>query len=387
MFDSHPVVRKAHGLPVLAGALAGLLSCDYVAPVAPNGDGVANVVTGTVVVDGVGSDGVGAVSVLVFGADDPPPPLGTGEPLTFATVSPDVFTGDPTTGVQSASYTLGNLADGDYLFSALMDVDGNFHPSVGTLAGASCGDWSGFHITDLETRAPAVVSVSGGELVENITIVLDTEYTMGRPAHYVPSGQSIVRQLAIDDPEALQTFELRATGIHSSVLEIADPGSECGASIPYYVVDADGDGLPDPHPDYPDEDALMNIWPQVYLVYQGELQEDGTLVNDLEEGEVWAGLGVVHPAYFGLGLAPVNTFLPLEEAAVVWLPGALHILPDGTEETITDPLQIPQGLYGVSLVSITGQTWSVPNELATSAFPPASDDFDPATQSSLLLIE
>ena len=362
------------------------VGCDYVAPVASI-DSVPNVVTGTVVVGAVVSDGLGAVAVLVFAADDPPPPIGTGQPVTFATLPPDAFTGSPTTGMQSAAFAIGNLDDGDYLLSALMDVDGNFHPTVGALAGASCGDWSGFHITDLETRTPAVVSVQDGALVDDITIVVDTEYTLGRPAHYVPSGQVIDRQIAIDDPEELQTFELRAIGIQSSILAVAEPGDACGASIPYYVVDADGDGLPDPHPDYPDEDALMDIWPKVYLVYQGELQADGTLVNDLEEGEAYAGLGVVHPAYFGLGLAPVNTFLALEEATVVWLPGALHILPDGSEETITDPLQIPAGLYGVTLVSITGQTWSVPNELASSQFPAASDDFDPATQSSLLQID
>lgn len=369
---------------LIAMSLAG---CDYRAPLDPQADPVLNVLSGTVVVDQLEAAELAPVFVALYNVDDPPPPLGTGAPITFGAVPADRFTGDAA-GIQAASWSISEVPDGEYLVSALVDRDGDFNPLIDALAGATCGDWAGGHLSDILSQEPASVAVSGGEHLDDITLAVASEYEIERPVVYVPTGTTLSREQAAADPEIPQIFDVFATGIHTELLQIADPGAECGAGVPLSVRDLDGDGLADPHPLFPDEPSLIDIWPQAYLAWLGSPAEDGSLVNDLEEGEAWVGLATVNPYYYTLGVAPVNGVEVLPEAQLVWLPGATHILPDGSEEMILDPLEMPAGVYGLTLVAHTGQTWTVPNSLGTEAFPSTDPDrYDPATQATTVYIE
>ena len=81
----------------------------------------------------------------------------------------------------------------------------------------------------------------------------------------------------------------------------------------------------------------------------------------------------------GLGELTVQTQL-----TVSLLPAALHTLPDGTTETVSAP-NLPRGAWSVTVVSPTGQTWTLPNEIPGFGVTDAS--FDPLSQAGVLMIE
>jgi hypothetical protein len=70
----------------------------------------------------------------------------------------------------------------------------------------------------------------------------------------------------------------------------------------------------------------------------------------------------------------------------VWIPAARHTRPDGTEEIVTNPDDLPAGAWSVTLVNLAGQTWTLPNALA-SAGTSDPDAFVPASQAGALIVE
>jgi hypothetical protein len=56
---------------------------------------------------------------------------------------------------------------------------------------------------------------------------------------------------------------------------------------------------------------------------------------------------------------------------------------DGTEEQVAAP-DLPEGVWGVTVVESTGQTWTIPNNLAGSVS--LSSDFDPASQATAVVV-
>jgi hypothetical protein len=62
----------------------------------------------------------------------------------------------------------------------------------------------------------------------------------------------------------------------------------------------------------------------------------------------------------------------------IWAPAVSHTFPDGTAELVTDPSLIPSGVWSITLISKTGQTWVLPN--ATGALDSTDPAFDPLTQ-------
>lgn len=367
--------------------LALLLSCAWDAPVVPptddNGDPVAvgNVISGEIVASGVADPAT--TLVLLFDAADPGPPEGTGSPLTFTTTPASAFTSGH--GTPSAGFALTDVPDGQYTLSGLMDVDGNFHPLLTALAGATCGDVVGRHLDDLSSTAAGVVTVGGGELVDHITVVLGVTLTTERPAFEVAEfgvgGGVVSREAAATDP--YQQFTLAATGVHSEILELAALPADCGVYFPLYAPDADGDGQFDPHPNESYAAAgLYDLWPRVYLQYLGvpTPTEDGGIefVSDLEPGESWAMESVPHPKYTLFGEVNPGEVVAKTDLDVLWVPAGLHTLADGTEETVVDPAALPAGAWSVTLVSFTGQTWTNPNELA--GFATTDPSFDPLGQ-------
>lgn len=346
-----------------------LLACAYEVPLDPAGTDVANVLQGTVAVSG--ADELGDVMVLLFPADDPPPPTGTGSPVDFATIPEQAFTGTGA-GLQSAPWSITGVPDGDWLLYALMDVDGDFHPLLGSNAGATCGDWMGAHVGDLNVGDPARVSVSGGELLDDLTVVVGSEMTTERPAFTIETDVVVQTQ-------ASQTFTLASTGIHSEILDLTGPfdGTDpCGTAFLFYAPDSDADGAPDPHPDEAYAQAgAYDIWPRLYLQYLGD---------DLAAGESYAAEAVVYPAPLLTGEATLGVPTLLTSLTGVFVPASLHTLPDGSEEVVQAP-DVPAGAWSVTVVSYTGQTWTVPNEVA--AFASTDAGFDPTTQADFLAVQ
>ena len=371
--------------------LLALGGCAYEAPVRDSAV-PANGITGEVVVNATTVDG--PVYVLLYDAADPPPPDGTGRPINFAAISQDAFVGGA--GVQSAPFALTSVPDGTYLVTALLDHDRDFYPLMTATAGSTCGDTLGAYLSDLTTGQIGTVTVEGGELAEGITVALASTLTLERPA-VVLSDNGINRQ-GTDPLFGIASTAIAATGTDSTgdawaVLTIdgpydADAPQACDTFLPLYLPDDDGAGDGNPHPNesYAAQ-GLIEIWPRVYLQYLG----DGSV--QLEAGEsyaaeaVWALPLVDQTSFLTMlytGELAFNTITPVTSLDLYVPAAAKHTLPDGTEAIVTGS-DMPSGSWAVTVVSPTGQTWTLPNELY--AFESADATYNPSQQAGALTVE
>jgi hypothetical protein len=366
---------------ILALSLVG--GCAYHPPLDPPRDDVGNlasnvnVIAGTVVAD---IDVPGNVILFATDASNPMPPYGTGTPVTFSSVPASKFSDDGT-GLKSADFAIGGVPDGDYTITALMDLDDSFHPLYSSRAGASCGDVVGAYIDSLSSRALATIHVEGNEKVDGASILLGSVIPVERPAFQFNGfgttdqgdNDNVVDRTA-DPTVHPEEFRLLSTGVHSQLLETPDPGQPCGPVFLVYAPDADGDGMYDPSPTYGSL-GLYDLWPRIYLQYLG----------DLAPGESWAAEAVPDPAFALLGKVPPGGTTITTDLSVAWLPAAQHFQSDGTVEVVQDPSQIPTGNWSVTVVSNTGQTWTLPNELA--AYGSTDGVFSPGAQAGYLVVQ
>lgn len=420
-------MRSALLLPLL------LAACETDVYEDPDAKTPANVITGTLVVAGL-TEPSDTIVLLFPGNNEPPPgqfggPTQTGRPITFSTIPASEFTQGETDGTMSAPFYLSGLADNTYIVGALVDVDGNFHPLVDFMAGSTCGDWAGAHLADL-TGKLARITVEGGTLTDNITVVVAAQKSWGRPAFKIKGESSpvIKRQLAIDDPDAVQTYTLQSVGIDTFTpfvdednnpipytvdgpLAIGswDGSPVCESTFPMYPLDIDGTPGPDGHPDLPPNPSLLDIFPRVIIQYLGTPQEDGTFVREVPANEItWAGAGPIYPTNVLFGTWPTNKVTPSNELPVIWIPGArkFYICEECvedksrvTQETdcnegdtydpvmkqcqsiVTNPLDIPAGAWSVTVINHEGVTWTVPNSTA------ALDANLTATQGNYIIIQ
>lgn len=353
-----------------------LLACAYEVPLDPEAAEVTNVLSGTVVVNG--ADAVADTMILLYEADNPPPPTGTGRPVSFATVPASAFTTDAG-GVPSAPWSLTEVPNpggdilGEWLVTALMDVDGNFQPLITATAGSTCGDWLGAYFSDIYTGEYASVPASGGEHVDGITVAVGFEMPTQRPAWAFPDGSATIAATAFSQ------FQVQTTAIHAAIGADAEPydlegpfdgTAACQTAFWTYQTDADGDGAADAHPNPNFPSSIKDFWPRVYLRYL----DDPRYVSE----------AIPLPAAFGVGLPPVNTPTPATTLDVLFSGAALRLEDDGTS-TLVEGEDVPRGAWAVTVVQFTGQTWTVPNELAEH--PSTDDAYDPAGQGGVLILE
>lgn len=403
--------------------IGGLLlaSCAYEAPLDDNAVELLGAMSGQVVFGGDGE--LGPAYVLLYDVNNPGPPEGTGEPVTFAAISPDAFSGEDM-GLDAAAFALTRLPAGSYYANGLLDVDGNFNPLYSALAGATCGDWVGSHLTDLVYQQPAPVQVEAGELTDDVVVLIGQQLPLERPVFELV-GAPTFDVSDVRDGVALPLFRLRST-----MLELAEGnppfsselplvlGPTCGPGLPepacgespvcacdpttlqpcgtaHYVqlVDADANGLTDPNPDPTLAAAgILDIWPRVYIESTAPLEEfvlDGVTYRERWVTQAFPLLGeittvatqlLVPPdqAAGFLGL-PVGIPTPGYEVSVTFVPIFLHFhaggalpSPNGPYDVVdlTQPQSptdvLPPGPWQTTVITFTGQTWTVPNEAALS---------------------
>lgn len=411
---------------LILGTSGLLASCAWEPQQHPGHGSPPNVISGEVVANGVTTPST--TIIFVASADNPMPPLGTGRPATFSSVPASEYTGQ-SAGLQSASYAVTGVPDGDYLITGFMDVDGDFHPTVDALSGATCGDIGGAHLADLQTGTLAAVSVSGGELLDDVTIVLGSTFTVERPAFYplawnetagayVPGMPvvSIGRAVA----GAYETFKVASTAVHAAYRNEDDEVTltydlegpyevqgdrwdpylgtpTCEVAFFGWVKDSDENGVPDEHPDYPGT-GLLDIWPRFGLTFLGDpvdTNSDGfpdAFENDLATGESWSSPAAVSPLSVLLtGELPVGVPFLTDLLDVLYVPAAAHTYPASESdclgdwanglctETVLVPSEIPRGAWALTVISETGQTWTVPNTLPLASSTD-TDTFNPLTQ-------
>lgn len=397
--------------PLLAAA------CTYEAPLDPYAEDLLGAMSGDVLFAGAGE--LGPAYVILYDAANPGPPAGIGAPVTFAAVSPDAFSGEDV-GLDAAPFAFTRLAPSAYLVNGLVDVDGNFNPLFPTLAGATCGDWVGAHLGDLVNQQPAPVTVSTGELTDDVVVLIGQQIPIERPVFELVGDGVAFDVSDVRDALALPLFRLRSTMLElaegnppfSSELPLVlgptcepNPDPKCGA-LPVCacasvdpcgtaqfleLVDADGDGLADPNPD-PTLAAggILDIWPHVYLqtaVPLGEFEVDGVPYEErwvtqafplLGEIATVAGQFSIPPAQAAAALGlPVNTPVPSYELSITFVPVFLHFHAGGAIPSANGPydvvdLRVPQSAtdvlpavpWATTVITFTGQTWTVPNEAA-----------------------
>lgn len=346
-------------LPLAALLLPG---CGYTVPRAPDAEASANAVSGEVLLLGPEP---ADVFILVYAADNPPPPNGFGRPVTFSSVPAERFSGAEA-GAHAAPFTVSGLDDGAWLFAALVDVDGDFHPLVGSQGGGSCGDWNGAHVdVDATTGelAPAAVRMSGGELIDDIVIVASNPLVLERPVfalgepgvpHTLGSGTKIPVLSA-----AIETDQLDL----GPVMDPAAPGV-CETAFAKYVWVGPG-GLPD------------DITLSPLFLFQPLEQP---------EGETWVIIGAWDPrASLTSGSVTANSDVPSFDSALdVSLVYAQVARADGTTATGLPVTDAPRGAYSVTAMNVDGQTWTVPNDTADA---PPSGEFDPTGQGVPIVFE
>jgi hypothetical protein len=317
-------------------------------PVDTGAEALQNVISGEVVL-AIGGEAADTF-VLLSDAEDPPPPYGTGGLLNFTGIPASAWSGAGL-GMQAAAYAFPNVPDGSYLLTALADMDGDFSPQLDITAGATCGDVVGAHIAGLTATTPAPVVVAGGEWRHDVPVVLATQLITERPVFSLEAETVPRSALAIGYPVTLSSDEVQTDTLSlGPPLDLSAPQA-CSTYFPIEVIDGDGDGLPDPDPLY-GELGAVNLWPQIYLSYLGET----------ESGESWAARGLILTEPLGGAALPVNTVFPATQLSFLWMPVAQHTLSDGSTE-IVDASTLPAGSWGITVISLTGQTWTVPNTL------------------------
>ena len=305
-----------------------------------------------------GSTPDGPTVILLYDAADPPP---LGSPVDITTVPAGAWS--TAGGVWSAPWSITGVSTGTWLLSALLDVDANFNPFFDFAAGATCTDHTGAYLASSASTSPAPITVEAPDTISDITLLLGSALTTQRPAFTLAEPVTITQPTSLEAYAAApQMFQLASTGVDHEILTLDDPtdsGSACPAVFTVTLTDDNGDGQVDMHEDevYA-QFGLRDVWPKVYLfLYQ---PADG---SQLEEGESWLTEAAVYAdAYLLAGYEAGDSFqsstLPL-----VFVPGALHTLADGSQETVYAP-DLPTGAWGIAVVTATNQTWFTPNQLA-----------------------
>lgn len=332
------------------------------------------------------------------------------------------------------------LPDAAYQVEAIVDVDGDFSGGIFTLGGATCGDWQGAYRRMPGDTAKGAVAVEGGQLLEGVSVTVSQRLDTERPAFAFPDADGF-RRLSLQAignaaPVGL-TYTLESTGVHvqydedgEQLLDFEDActpdpanatvcvaDTECQTAFSLYYPDADGNGLMDPHPDF-GAYGLKDAWPRVFLQFRGtvELDAENKPVRDPEtglpvttplelppedEGVFWATENFTYGdlGAFGLSAVPVGTPAKVPEISVLFPPLVAKFYPEGHAHCAGAPggcsdvfdlsnsdqrAQVPRGVWDVNIISWTGQTWAVPNEipeLAVSTDP----NFDVQTQAGFVL--
>jgi hypothetical protein len=343
-------------------------------------------IEGTVVVSSVAR---GNVVVLLYDAARPPPPTGTGRPVTFTVLDrAEVFglaaNGDP--GPFTAPYTLPLVAPGHYLVRGFVDTNQDFIPWYSVTGEPNTGDVGGAAV-DALTRLPRVVEVAagdGGFPVAALDVPVSFSDTLrvplDRPVFEVRSDAGT----ATLSPSAMAPLVLDLAPRPVTGPLVLEPAPVFLASL----VDANGDGLPDDA----NGDGVPDFWPRVVvrklseqsvLLDENDLDKNGVLDTaagfaDYEHLDTGTGFTlvadgkpdlVVLAAGFDFSSLVPQLFLadggvkpaptPVPSLRLVIRPLALDV-----STGIPVPLKaVPPGRYAITLIQSSGQTWRVPNEL------------------------
>jgi hypothetical protein len=339
----------------------------------------------------------GNVILFLFDAADPPPPQGSGRPLSFAFIPEQALYGAPVadssqSGPFTAAYSFSRVRPGSYLLTGLIDHDGCAGSSANPCtASPDFNPW--FTVTDEPhrldvggaavdalTHAPKVVSVQDVTTpVTGVTVSFSDQatFTVDRPAFKVADGED-----GLFNPSAgNKVLDLLSTGISVGGVNESQP------VFLARFVGTNSDGSPAD----PDRDGIPDLWPKV--IARKVSEADPTFLKDETTGSYVRADGTPPPAstqqvVLGAALVPQpliaaltdpKTGAPLRDAsgALLTVPmGSLKVVLTNAAYDISNrsmpPVKlasVPSGHYALYLINPTGQTWRLPNELQRGTAP------------------
>nr|WP_095982666.1 hypothetical protein [Melittangium boletus] len=365
----------------------------------------------------------GNAIVLLYDAERPPPPQGTGRPVSFTVIPREQLFGpaDPSAvGPFTAPYAFSQVAKGHYLVRGFIDADtclmtGNqqpchtpdFIPWFTVTGEPNAGDVGGAALD--ASGKPRIVDISPLEddslpAATHVNVSFSTEKTrvpFDRPVFWVDGPSRFERKPS--------TLTLRPLQLQESGVDQRPP------SFFVRLVDDNEDGKPDDA----NGDGSLDLWPRVLvrklthvvdprnpaqgLADENDLDRNGVLD---ETGEDYIRENGSKDGQPDLVLLSASLSVPPEVLAQLnqkvdgaWsfqpVPSpilTLNLNPAAIDAR--DPRQpvrlqtIPPGRYSITLVQFTGQTWRVPNELdplvATPKDLPATGLPPVATQSFVI---
>jgi hypothetical protein len=378
------------GAVVLSGALAtGCEPPPVVATADVRQQQTLSRIEGELVVQGMVR---GNAIVLLYDAERPPPPQGTGRPVSFTVVPRERLFGPASataTGPFTAPYAFSLVAPGHYLVRGFIDAEASltggprapdFIPWYTVTGEPDEGDVGGAAVD--AQRQPRVVEVmpdSNGVLPAATQVNVSFSDTLGRvpfdrPTFWVDSPSRF------EGPTGVKLLTLKPQTIGGLVDQRA-------ATFFVRLADENGDGQPEDA----NKDNVLDFWPRVVvrklvsgaapgtkaaLADENDLDGNGILDEtgeDYEQRQSGARDGLpdlvllnaaidLSPDLFKKSNGAWNFDpIPLMSLTVKVQPQALDAR-DRQKPVLLK--NVPSGRYALTLIQFTGQTWRVPNELS-----------------------
>ena len=291
--------------------------------------------------------------VYAFNAANPPPPAGTGTPVSADYHSGLEFCPPSSTGtctpVTTVNFSLPNLIAGRYVVTAVVDTRGDYAVSP-TLYAAAPGQG-----TLAASGVTALTGTSGGTVNLN---VLAASAMPARPSFGLGSGGvPVTGDVTSLFPDAItpQRISLHAQTLSTLVSTVAEAAP---ASFPVSL-ECDASGAPTNRYFA----NLPGLYPKIQIVRLADSDPTG-LTLDPNTTIIPATIDPI-PFVGRLGTCAAPVVLSgVTDLSVLLSPIALQLSADKNSFQQT---AIPKGRYGIVLLSSTGQTWRIPNELQPDA--------------------
>ena len=303
-----------------------------------------------------------AAYVFAFDAANPPPPLGTGKP-----VSVDAHQGlelQSAPGGLSVAYALRGLVPGNsYYLTTVIDTRGDFAldpqlfaaaPGPGAIVGGHVDATQQLaQVTAASPATPQIAVIAGSALPARPSFVLadaaqnplaaDVSLFVDETSGLNPTGIPAPQRLTLQATTVLGPgVGAPAEAASSAFFPVTYQA--CSASDATQGADADGDNLPD-------------LYPRVLLVLLN--QDDPTGLSADPRNLVLPAAIDPTPFLGQLGACNTNAVVPARNLSIIVPP--FSVMPNPSGGYTAGP--VPQGRYGVVLISATGQVWRLPNEL------------------------